>query len=175
MKIRLLALFTAATTVTSMNAFAHDDSQKLCYPLLNHEGRMGSTNSVYMPFMRTAGSNWAPQFYLTNTSDKNLNVKIVLRTQDGDVYTPTQYSLHGAFSSINSPFDQVVGGAILKPFKTGQVNIYEDHFSKNLTGKITWQADACLEHAMTGAARVGYIDSNRYDQGLVLFNGGQPF
>ena len=174
MKTRLLALFTAAA-VTSMNAFAHDDSQKLCYPLLNHEGRMGSTNSVYMPFMHTNGSSWSSFFYLTNTSDKNLNVKIVLRTQDGEVYTPTHYSLDGAFSSVNSPFDQVVGGAILKPFKTGEVRIRENHFSQNLTGKITWQADACLEHAMTGAARIHYIDSNHYDQGLVLFNGGQPF
>ena len=174
MKTRLLALFAAATAVTSMNALAHDDSQKLCYPLLNHEGRMGSTNSVYMPFMHTR-RNWSSNFYLTNTSDKNLNVKSVLRTQDGDVYTPTQYSLHGAFSSINSPFDQVVGGAILKPFKTGEVYIMEDHFSQSFTGKITWQADACLEHAMTGAARIYYLDSSHFDQGLVLFNGGQPF
>ena len=175
MKTRLLALLAAATAVISMNAFAHDDSQKLCYPLLNHEGNMGSTNSVYMPFMHTNGSGWSSHFYLTNTSDKNLNVKVVLRTQDGEVYTPTHYSLSGGFSSINSPFDHVVGGAILKPFKTGQVSIREDHFSKNLTGQITWQADVCLEHAMTGAARIYYIDSNRFDQGLVLFNGGQPF
>ena len=173
MKTRLLALFVAAA-VTSMNAIAHDDSQKLCYPLLNHEGRMGSTNSVYMPVVVTSGK-WRSYFYLTNTSDKNLNVKIVLRTQDGEVYTPTQYSLHGAFSSINSPFDQVVGGAILKPFKTGEVYIMEDHFSQSFTGKITWQADACLEHAMTGAARIYYLDSSHFDQGLVLFNGGQPF
>ena len=174
MKTRLLALFAAAA-VTSMNAIAHDDSQKLCYPLLNHEGRMGSTNSVYMPFMHTNTSGWRSFFYLTNISDKNLNVKIVLRTQDGEVYTPTQYTLTGAFSSINSPFDQIVGGAILKPFKTGRVRIAEDHFTQSFTGQISWQADACLEHAMTGAARVHYIDSNRYDQGLVLFNGGQPF
>ena len=174
MKTRLLALFAAVTAVISMNALAHDDSQKLCYPLLNHEGRMGSTNSVYMPVMHTSGK-WSSHFYLTNTSDKNLNVKIVLRTQDGEVYTPTHYSLDGAFSSINSPFDQVVGGAILKPFKTGQVIIREDHFSQNLTGKITWQADACLEHAMTAAARIQYSSSNRLDLGLVLFNGGQPF
>ena len=175
MKTRLLALFAAATAVTSMNALAHDDSQKLCYPLIHHEGRMGSANSVYMPFMHTSGSGWSSYFFLTNTSDKNLNVKIVLRTQDGDVYTPTQYSLTGAFSSVNSPFDQVVGGAILKPFKTGEVYIMEDHFSQSFTGKITWQADACLEHAMTGAARIYYLDSSHFDQGLVLFNGGQPF
>ena len=175
MKTRLLALLAVAAAVTSMNAFAHDDSQKLCYPLLNHEGRMGSTNSVYMPFMHTNTSAWGSNFYLTNTSDKNLNVKIVLRTQDGEIYTPTQYSLHGGFSSINSPFDHVVGGAILKPFKTGQVSIREDHFSKSFTGQIIWQADACLEHAMTAAARIHYSSSNRFDQGLVLFNGGQPF
>ena len=175
MKTRLLALFAAATAVISMNALAHDDSQKLCYPLIHHEGRMGSANSVYMPFMHTAGSGWSSYFYLTNTSDKNLNVKIVLRTQDGEVYTPTQYSLTGAFSSVNSPFDQVVGGAILKPFKTGQVHIKEEQLPKTLTGKITWQADACLEHAMTAAARIHYSSSNRFDQGLVLFNGGNPF
>ena len=174
MKIRLLALLAAATAVTSMNAFAHDDSQKLCYPLLHHEGKMGSKNSVYTPFMRTA-NKWSSHFYLTNTSDKNLNVKIVLRTQDGEIYTPTQYTLDGGFSSINSPFDHVVGGAILQPFKTGQVVIQEDHFTQNFTGQITWQADACLEHAMTGAARISFASSNNYDQGLVLFNGGQPF
>ena len=175
MKTRLLALFAAAAAVISINAIAHDDSQKLCYPLIHHEGRMGSTNSVYMPFIFTHTSAWISNFYLTNTSDKNLNVKIVLRTHDGEVYTPTHYSLHGKFSSINSPFDQVVGGAILKPFTTGEVHIREDHLSNYLTGQITWQADACLEHAMTGAARIKSGDSDRLSQGLVLFNGGQPF
>jgi len=79
-----LALLFATTALTSMSTLAHDDAQKHCYPLAHGEDGMGSSNSIHMPFMRTKG-NWESIIYLTNTSDKNLNVKITLRTRDGEV------------------------------------------------------------------------------------------
>jgi len=163
------ALLFAATALTSMSTLAHDDAQKHCYPLAHGEDGMGSSNSIHMPFMHTGGV-WQSRIYVTNTSDKNLNVKITLRTHDGEVYTPVQYSMMGAFSPTNSPFDHV-----LKPFKSAEIRLRDDNFPESFTGKVTWQADACLESAMTGALRNEYFTSSRYDQGLVLFNGGNPF
>jgi len=174
-KTALALLLAASTVLTSLNALAHDDAQKHCYPLPNGENGMGSSNSTYIPFMHTGSANWTSAIYLTNTSDKNLNVKITLRTRDGEVYTPIQYSMFGAFSPTNSPFDHVVGGAILKPFKSAEIHLKDDNFHENFTGKVTWQADACLESAMTGAHRAHYSNSSRYDQGLTVFNGGNPF
>jgi len=174
MKTAQVLLF-AATALTSLNVFAHDDTQKHCYPLAHGEEGMGSSNSIYMPFMHTGGASWGSVIYLTNTSNKNLNVKVTLRTIDGEVYVPTQYLLNGAFSFINSPFDQVVGGAILKPFKSAEIHLAEDSLNDSFTGKVTWQADSCLESALTGALRVRYSSSSRYDQGLTVFNGGNPF
>jgi len=173
MKTAQVLLF-AATALTSLNVFAHDDTQKHCYPLAHGEEGMGSSNSIYAPFVYTGG-NWQSMISLTNTSTKNLNVKITLRTNNGEVYTPIQYSMFGAFSATNSPFDQVVGRAILKPFKSTEIYIYDDNVHESFTGKITWQADACLESAMTGALRIEYFNSSHYDQGFVLFNGGNPF
>lgn len=170
-----LPLLFAATTLTSTNTLAHDDPQKHCYPLAHGEEGLGSTNSIYMPFIHTRGSSWASRIYLTNTSNKNLNVKFTLRTEDGATYTPTQYSVSGSFSPTNSPLDDASGGAILAPFKSGHIHIHEDAYQGIFTGKITWQADACLESAMTGALRIEYVNSDRYDQGLVVLNGGNPF
>jgi len=169
-----LALVFAATALTSMSTLAHDDAQKHCYPLPNGEDGMGSSNSIHMPFMHTGGK-WQSRIYVTNTSDKNLNVKATLRTNDGEVYTPVQYSMIGAFSPTNSPFDHLVGGAILKPLKSAEIHIYDNNFHESFTGKVTWQADACLESAMTGAYRAFYSTTSRFDQGLTVFNGGNPF
>lgn len=169
------ALLFAATALTSLHVFAHDDTQKHCYPLAHGEEGMGSSNSIYLPFMHTRGSSWASRIYLTNTSNKNLNVKITLRTVNSEAYIPTQFSLKGAFSSTNSPFDYEVGGAILKPYKNAEVHIEDDNFLESFSGKITWQADACLESAIAGAHRAYFFDSTRFDQGLTVFNGGNPF
>jgi len=174
-KTALALLLAASTVLTSLNALAHDDAQKHCYPLAHGEDGMGSSNSIHMPFMHTSSTAWQSIVNVTNTSDKNLNVKITLRKQNGDLYTPIQTKLLGSFSPTNSPFDNVVGGAILRPTQSAQVQIIDDNFHESFTGKVTWQADACLESAMTGALRNEYFTSSRYDQGLVLFNGGNPF
>jgi len=174
MKTSIALLFAASTALTSMSTLAHDDAQKHCYPLPNGEDGMGSSNSIHMPYMYTKGTGWQSIVYVTNTSNKNLNVKITLRKQNGDVYTPTHTKMGGSFSPTNSPFDNVVGGAILRPFQSAHVQILDDNLNEVFTGKVTWQADACLESAMTGAHRAHYLDSSRYDQGLT-FNGGNPF
>ena len=175
MKTSIALLFAASTALTSMSTLAHDDAQKHCYPLAHGEDGMGSSNSIHMPFMATSGTAWQSIIYVTNTSNKNLNVKITLRKQNGDVYTPTHTIMGGSFSPTNSPFDNVVGGAILRPFQSAQVQIIDDNFHESFTGKVTWQADACLESAMTGAYRAYYSTSSRFDQGLSVFNGGNPF
>lgn len=175
MKAFTALLFAAASAFTSTNLQAHDDPQKHCYPLAHGEEGLGSTNSIHMPFMHTGGTGWQSIIYVTNTSYKNLNVKVTLRTYDGAIYTPTQYTMSGAFSPANSPFDHAGGGAILEPFKSARLQIKDDNFHESFTGKVTWQADACLESAMTGAHRIYYSASGHFDQGLVVLNGGNPF
>lgn len=171
------SLSILAATVLSMstfNALAHNNPQALCYPLAHGEDGMGSKNAVYATFLATSGA-WSSQFFMTNVSNKRVNVKTILKTFSGGVYTPSQFSFMGAFNTGNSPLEHTTGGGILQPGETGGVIVTENNPSENFTGEISWQADACLPHALAGAQRVYYVDPSRIDQGLVLFNGGNPF
>ena len=58
-KAALPLLLAASTVLTSLNALAHDDAQKHCYPLAHGEDGMGSSNSIHMPFMHTGGDELA--------------------------------------------------------------------------------------------------------------------
>lgn len=169
-----LPLLFAATALTSLNVFAHDDTQKHCYPLAHGEEGMGSSNSIYAPFVLSRGNGQIPLFFISNTSNKNINVKVTFRTWGGENYVPTKYLMSGGFSNSNSPFNVGNGGAILKPFESGRIRMDNNEFD-SLLGKITWQADACLETALVGAMANQYMDSRGFDKGFALFNGGNPF
>ena len=175
MKLLLSILLFLATTMTVFNALAHNeklatyDSQNLCHPRIFFK----KINSIYVPFVNS-GSNLAHSLiYLTNTSDKDLKVTVVLRTIDGEVYIPNKYDLDGGFSEDNDPL--LEAGATLRPHKSAKIQISSDDFKGHENGKITWEADECLKSAMTGAVRNLYVEGGKYDQGLVFLNGGNPF
>ncbi len=123
-----------------------------CYPLAHGENGQGSTNSLYLPHMRTVGG-WAGYVMVTNTSDKYLNVTLNFKRYDGSPYLPYSYTLEGNFNSANSPFALLTGGAILKPGRTARITIYDDNNSDALMGSISWQADTCIEKALLVSAR----------------------
>ena len=175
MKLLLSLLLVAATTMTVFNAFAYNeklatyDSQNLCHPSIFFK----KINSIYVPFVNSGSNKAHALIYLTNTSNKDLKVTMELRTIDGEVYIPNKYYLEGGFSEDNDPLLET--GATLKPLKSAKIQISSDDFKGHENGKITWEADECLESAMAGAVRNLYVDGGKYDQGLVFLNGGNPF
>ena len=170
----LLAALLPTLAFTATNAMAHDDAQEHCYPLAHGEEGLGSTNTYHIPFMHTNGI-WSTLFYMTNVSDKKINVKVKFLRQNGNVNLPTNYTLSGGFSSSNSPFIDLGSSAILEPFETGQIYLEDSNDINSFAGQVTWQADSCMQTALMTAYRVVRNTTNGYDQGLVLLNGGKPF
>lgn len=171
----LFAALLPALALTATNAMAHNDAQEHCYPLAHGENGLGSTNTYHVPFMYANGNGWATWINLTNISDKPINVKLKLRDYQNSPITPNDYQLNFAFNNANSPLEAELSGAILKPSEMGRIGIRNANNRQNFTAQLLWQADACIDQAISGAMRVQYSNSPIYDQGLVLLNGGKPF
>ena len=171
----LLPALALTTTLTATNAMAHDDAQEHCYPLAHGENGLGSTNTYHIPLMYATGTGWRTWINLTNISDKPVNVKLKLRNHQNSPIIANDYQLSLAFNNTNSPLDTDLGGAILKPSEMGLIGIFNANNRQNFTAQLLWQADACINEALSGALRVYYGDSSRLEQGLVLLNGGKPF
>jgi len=170
----LLPALTLTTTLTATSAMAHDDAQEHCYPLAHGENGLGSSNTYHIPFIHT-NQFWLTYLYMTNVSDKKINVKVKFLKQNGDVNLPTNYILGGGFNNVNSPFVDLGESAVLKPFETGQIYLESSNDTNSFTGQIIWQADSCIQTALSTAYRVVRNTNNGFDQGLVLLNGGKPF
>ncbi len=145
-----------------------------CYPLEHGEDGQGSTNSLYLPHLLTA-SSWTGYVMVTNTSNQYLNVKLNFKGYDGSVYLPKNHKLWGEFNAGNSPFALGSGGAVLKPGRTARIAIYDDNNNDALMGSVSWQADACIDHALLISVRSHYDSGSRMASNLVLLNDGQPF
>lgn len=166
----------ALTTAVALSHYAQADSP-VCYPLVHGEDGLGSTNSMYLPNLYTAGSEWYSVIFVTNTQKKPVNVKLNFFNFNGSTYIPYDTRQYGQFSSSNSPLSLDLGGAILRENQTGQIIIHDnalDH-TKGMVGKVSWQADSCLDKAIVVNVRTVHTSSQRYDQGLVFLNGGNPF
>ena len=171
----LLPALALTTTLTSTNAMAHDDAQEHCYPLAHGEEGLGSRKTYHIPYLYANNSQWNSLINIKNTSHKNINVKITFRKFDGSVFVPHRVDNYGEFASGNSPINLEHGGAILKPLESGLVTIRYSGFTQDFTAEISWQADSCIPHAISGSLRNRYISGDRFDQSLVLLNGGKPF
>ena len=145
-----------------------------CYPLEHGEDGQGSTNSLYLPHFITSGK-WNGAVFITNVSDKYLNVKLDFMGFVGTIYEPYSYVLEGEFNSDNSPFSSDVGGAVLKPGKSARVTIFDENNDEALAGILKWQADACIKEALIVTFRSQYWGTETSSTSLTLLNDGQPF
>jgi len=140
-----------------------------CYPLVHGENGQGSTNFIRLPHLRTNGS-WDNYITVTNESDKQVNVKLKFNDFDGAVYSPYSVFYYGNFDVTNSPLN--LSGAVLKPNRTAQISIRDPANPDTLSGKVSWQADSCIESALHVSVRShnpgGYTS-------LLQLNGGQLF
>lgn len=140
-----------------------------CYPLVHGENGQGSTNFIRLPHLRT-NSSWEIYLTVTNESDKQVNVKLKFNDFDGAVYSPYSVLNRGNFTSTNSPLS--LSGAVLKPNHTAQIVILDPANLDMLSGKLSWQADACIDSALHVSVRThstgGYTS-------LLQLNGGQLF
>ncbi len=166
--------FTLLILFSSLAQAAGSAPAATCYPSEYGENGQGSTNSLYLPHLRTA-VKWAGYVNVTNTSDKYLNVTLNFKRYDGSAYFPHTYALEGEFNAGNSPFALSTGGAILKPGRTARIAIYDDNNGDNLMGNVSWQADACIDHALLVSVRSHYENGSHMASNLMLLNDGQPF
>lgn len=157
----------------SANASA-TTGQDLCYPLAHGENGLGSTNSKYLAH-HSINTGWQSSFYVTNVSEKPVNIKLNFNDANGAAYTFPNTLFYDNFSSGNSPLDNLGGGAILTPGQTGLVILSGPSFPGTVTGKVTWQADACLKEAIIATVRNVRHSSTLYSQGLFPINNGDPF
>ena len=171
----LLPALALTTTLTATNAMAHDDAQEHCYPLAHGEEGLGSRKTYHIPYLYADDGHWNSLINLKNISPNNINVKITFRKFDGSVFLPNRVDNYGEFDSGNTPIHLEQGGGILKPFETGLVAIRSSGFTRDYTAEISWQADACIPHAISGAFRNRFLSGDRLSSGLVLLNGGKPF
>ena len=174
MKNIYLIITTLLLALAPSVAQAHDGNHAQCYPLVNGEEGMGSTNSIQLPHTHTSGS-WTSYIYVTNTGYKKVNVKLNYTRFDSSVYAPVNVQYHGAFNSANSPLDLLNGGGILRPHETARITIRDDNYSEDLSGSISWQADACIESALVVSVRNQYSVSGRIATSLQVLNGGKAF
>jgi len=172
-KAKLERLFASALLFFAVNTLANTQ-QNLCYPLAHGENELGSTNSKYIAH-HAINAGWHSNFYVTNVSEKPVNIKLTFNDANGLAYSFPTTLFYDNFSSTNSPLDSLGGGAILTPGQTGMILLSGPSFPGTVTGKVTWQADACLEHAITATMRNTHSSSSRYSQGLFPLNNGDPF
>jgi len=172
MKSSLAKLFATSLLFSIFNAQAHDDPQQHCYPLEHGENGLGSTK--HLPHFRTSGV-WVANYYVTNTSDKPVNVKYRFKLGDGSAYQPRDVNLYESFNTGNSPLSTDTGGAILLPGQTGRVHILDDNLGSVLTGTVHWQADSCIGHALVVSARNSYWSGSYSGNTTIFLNGGNPF
>lgn len=172
-KTKLAFITGLLTMLIQTQAFA-DAPPATCYAIPHGEDGMGSTNSLHLPHMQTR-NNWSAKVFVTNTSNKFVNVKLNFSNFDGSTYTPTTTELEGEFSSGNSPLSLETGGAVLKPGRTALVIIRDDNKSNALVGKITWQADVCIDRALLVSVRNNLQESGRASTTLIPLNNGFPF
>lgn len=170
----LSALLLACTLGITNSATAHDDPQQHCYPLAHGENGLGSTNSMHLPHMHTAG-NWVAHVFVTNTGSKPVNVTYRFKIDDGAAYMPVNVGFHGRFNAVNNPLSIDTGGAILLPGQTGRVRIDDDNLQSTLTGTVHWQADSCIAHSLVASVRNSFWASDRNNSTTTFLNGGNPF
>lgn len=170
----ILSLPLLLLTISWQAQAAGSAPKATCYPLAHGENGQGSTNSLYLPHLRTVGY-WNGYVMVSNTSDNYLNVKLNFKRYDGSPYLPYSYKLEGAFNAGNSPFGLLTGGAILKPGRTARITIYDDNNNDSLMGSVSWQADACIDHALLVSVRSYYENGSHMTSNLLLLNDGQPF
>lgn len=169
----LKGLLASALLLCAATASA-STGQDLCYPLAHGENGQGSTNSKYLAH-QSVNAGWQSTFYVTNVSDKPVNIKLDFNDANGNSYAFPTTLYYDNFTSSNSPLDTLSGGAILTPGKTGSVILLGSSYPGTITGTITWQADACLESAIIATLRNVRHNSSLYSQGLFPLNNGEPF
>lgn len=140
-----------------------------CYPLVHGENGQGSTNFIRLPHLRT-DTTWNNFISVTNESDKQVNVKLKFNDMEGLIYNPYSVLHYGDFTSTNSPLN--LSGAVLKPNHTAQIVVRDPDHIGMLSGKLSWQADACIDSALHVSVRTH--SSGGYTS-LLQLNGGQLF
>ncbi len=171
----LIKTVLAMGMMCGFTANAHEESEELCYPLVHGENGMGSANFMYTPILFTVKPVWRSYIFVTNASEKNVNVRFSFMNSDGSKYVPYSVTHHGQFTEDNSPIEQGLGWAILRPNESAYVILYDDNKLDGFTGKVIWQANACIEKAITAYIRTYRYDNTSMDLGLVPLNGGNPF
>lgn len=86
-----------------------------------------------------------------------------------------EFDHFGQFNSGNSPLNSATGWAILKLNESATLEIEDSQKANGIVGIITWQADTCLDKALTVHLRNQYYDGSGRDHGHMLLNGGNPF
>lgn len=171
-----ITLFSAVALSLGFStvALASTTPAPTCYSIEHGEEGMGSTNSLTLPHMLTDGA-WTTFISVTNTSDKFVNVKVNFSAPDGSPYFPSHFNHNGMFNANNSPLMLNAGGAILKPNETARLNVHEDQYQEVLFGRISWQADACIDSALVVSVRSQYNAGGSFGTSIELLNNGQPF
>lgn len=154
-------------------ATAHEQ-QDLCYPLAHGEDGLGSSNFKYINHLEF-GSTWHTNVYVTNVSHKSINIKMPFKNNRYEAHSFQSVVYYDFFNEENSPLNLETGGAILRPGETGLVVLRNSSYPGTVTGKVIWQADACLKHAITASVRNIHVTSSRFSQGLFPLNNGDPF
>jgi len=155
-------------------AMAHDENQIECYPLAHGENGLGSTNFAYIPQLRI-NDWWTARFYVNNVSEKPVNVKAFLTDNNGGAFEYDDLEHFDNFNDSNSPMNINAGGAILKPGKGGEFTFKLRNKTRRVFGKISWQADACINNALVVSVRNELITPERYGFSTTLLNSGKPF
>jgi len=170
-------LLLALGLASCFSVQAQTENQDLCYPLAHGENGLGSQNSMLTPALIVGSVGWNTYVYVTNTSYKPINIKLEFLKYDATPYDPVRFRYFGIFDENNSPLNISTGGAILKPFETGGVDLYHNSISRNdgVIGRVSWQADFCLDKATKVDIRTFYDYGTNHGQGFVTLNGGNPF
>lgn len=160
--------FTALAFVCAMSASQFAFASETC---LYNESK---TNWTYTPDFDTRHF-WNGGVSVTNISNKTIRVRWELTSPvDGSTYIPVSPLYESNFNANNTP----VGAnnwATLEPGQMGKVLILDDNTSTVGVGKLIWESDFCLNHAVFGSFETSFWQSTTGALSKEILNSGKPF
>lgn len=170
-KLSLVALFTA---LAGIGTAAHAVTEPTCYVPVHGLFSDGSVNSIDFPVM-TVSSNSYVEVHAKNISNKPLNIKAYFYDWDGARVTPENPEISDDFEMPYTPLSPDTTSGILFPGNVGTFK-FNTSATQRVTGKLRWQADACLDSAVEVTVRNSFWNLGIMTEGnLMVLNGGNAF
>lgn len=132
------------------------------------------TNWTYTPDFDTRHF-WNGGISVTNVSNETIRVRWELTNpMNGTAYNPVSPLYESNFNATNTPIG-ASNWATLEPGQMGKVLILDDNTQTVGVGKLIWESDHCLNHAVFASFETSFWQSTTGAMSKEILNSGKPF